>query len=69
MLTHIYIDASSFIFPYKDFKEAEEALLEKRIITHKQRGRACRKPQCTRSKEKYFQEKITRSAGKNNGHP
>ena len=29
MLTHIYIDASSFIFPYKDFKKQKKLCLRR----------------------------------------
>lgn len=49
--------------------DAEEALLEKMTVIQKQSEHACRKPRCTRSKEKYLPEEITWSTGKNNGHP
>ena len=67
---HYYHYYYIYIFFLKEgCLDAEEALLEKMTVIQQQSEHACRKPRCTRSKEKYLPEEITWSTGKNNGHP
>ena len=58
-----------FFFLKEGCLDAEEALLEKMTVIQQPSEHTCRKPRCTRSKEKYLPEEIMWSTGKNNGHP